>query len=862
MKKQYNYIFQSFADLLFRPFLLLLRGGSVISKLIAIAAVLLGLNFFLIVGSFGDWKLVPTAINYEIPSVLYGLNAKDEYEPIAEFYQFSRIVLKLDELKGEENTPDKRNKLLQCFLSTEDSNFYEHFGVDIRGIVRAFAVNIAAGRVKEGASTITQQVARLKFLNTDRSFIRKAREAWLAFLMEIYFTKNTLLEMYINEIPLGHGTLGAGAAARFYFRKDINELSWGEAALLSSLTTRPREFSPLVNPFLSASKVRVVFMKLIENGKMDITKAEEEYKKFYDYYANLNRSPNDSAYSDRLNRFPYFTEYVRRYLKKHVSNDELYSGGLKVYSTLKIDHQVEAEKSLYEALKKQTEISNQRAFRNIDAFDDIYGDIYNSLTLLYDIPDFKFKISRDERTFRSIYQEELRDNYAVLNLLTGIDTVGQVIDDNYAKQSTQDYLLPVEGSIISMRPNTGYITALVGGSGFRSDNQQIRPFQAYRQPGSSFKPLVYATAIDYYGKNPEKEKENNITASTLFLDSPLQYLMEDGDEWSPENYSEEYGGFMRLRAALETSRNSVAVRVVEHIGLSKLMPVLNELLQSNREIPKNFSVALGTFEVAPYELTRAYAAFASGGKEVFPIAVLYITDSKENIIKDFRPDHDKKERRQVISPEASFIITTMMQDVVRHGTGKAVLSSGLRQPVAGKTGTTNNFRDAWFVGYTPQLVSSVWLGYDIGTISLGKGMAGGVVATPIWGRFMAGALKSEPVKSFDFGENLKIQVRKVCSISGKLPGPQCRKLYDEFFIVGTLSDKICEDHRGGYVPDLSLDIKDPVLEVVKEGLKPKKTSEEKPSKKPEKISSKEKEAVSKKKKQVKKNIFQGDDKIE
>lgn len=861
MKRDYNIIstkivtgFTTFVNSL-------VTGNYGFFRLILIILLLGFINVFLIVGSLGDLKLIPKAMDYEIPSTLYGINKDGKYEPIAEFYQFSRIVLPLVEFKDEVDMPDKRNKVLQCFLSTEDSNFYEHVGLDLRGIIRAFAVNIVAGKIKEGASTITQQVARLKFLNTDRSFIRKAREAWLAVLMEFYYDKNTILEMYLNEIPLGHGTLGVGAAARFYFRKDINALSWGESALLASLTTRPKEFSPLVNPMVSSNKVRVIFMKLVENGKMDVNRAEEEYKKFSEYYANLNRSPNDSAYSDRLNRFPYFTEYIRRLLKKQVSNEELYSGGLKVYSTMNIQHQIEAEKALSEGLSAQTKISNQRAFKNIDAFDDKFGDIYNVISLVNDMNDFKFKISRMERTFRSVYQEELRDNYGALNLLIGSDTVGAVFDENYFKQSTQDHLLPVEGGIVSIRPETGYITAMVGGSGFRSDNQQIRPIQAYRQPGSSFKPLVYATVLDYYGKNPEKEPEKNVTASTLFLDSPLQYLMEDGDEWSPENYSEEYSGFMRLRAALESSKNSVAIRVVEHIGLTKLLPTLTELLRINRSIPRNFSVALGTFEMTPFELTRAYATLASGGKEVFPISILYITDSKDQMVKDFRPEHEQKERRQILSKEASLVITSMMSDVIKHGTGKAVLSAGLRRPAAGKTGTTNNFRDAWFVGYTPELVTSVWLGYDTGTISLGKGMSGGVVATPIWGRYMANALKNEPLKEFNFGTDLNIITRKVCTMSGKLQGPQCTKTYDEVFIKDTLDKAVCEDHKGGFSPFVemppevvSLPPKEVSLKKEKEVTKPKKKGKpETQDQKPAKLTSKKK---------PKKNIFQGDERLE
>ncbi|EPG74043.1 penicillin-binding protein, 1A family [Leptospira fainei serovar Hurstbridge str. BUT 6] len=771
-----------------------LDSGDPVRKLIYLCLGLLFANGFLFVFSVKDIWRVPEANRYEKPSLLYGVNTDGKYEPIAEFYRFSRIVLSEADLPGGWD-----NKVIRCFESTEDNNFRSHRGLDIRGILRAAMVNLIAGRVKEGASTITQQVARLKFLNTERSFLRKAREAWLALLLEAKFDKKTLMEIYLNEIPLGHGTIGAGAAARFYFRKDIKDLSWGEAALLASLTTRPKEFSPLVNPLTSESKVRVVFKKLVENGILDIQTAEKEFDAFSEYYITLNRSPNDSAFSDRLNRFPYFTEYVRKNLARYIPKTQLYEGGLKIYTTLNIQHQSQAEKALAAGLKQQTQLSNQRAFTKIDAFEDAYGDIYEILAGLHDIPEFKFKISRSFRTFNRAWQEDIRDELSVLNLISGTESLGEVVDWSYKTQATEDHLLPVEGALIAIRPDTGYITAMVGGSGFRSDNQQIRAFQAYRQPGSAFKPLVYASAMEYYHQHPDPKK--NVTAASLFDDSPLQYVLEDGDEWNPTNYSGEYSGFIRLRQALELSRNSVAVRLLEHTGLNNLLPNLERLLQiENRNLPRDFSIALGSFEVSPFELARAYSVFASGGKQILPLSVLYVEDDKGNLVKDFRKEYENKERKQLISPEVSYIITSMMEDVIRKGTGTGARSYGLTRPAAGKTGTTNNFRDAWFAGYTPELVGVVWVGYDTGTLSLGKGMSGAVVAAPIWGRFMANALSKEKSKPFNFGE-VKIVRRTICSISGKLPGSHCHQTEEEVFDKDTVPTEICDDHRGLGEPD-------------------------------------------------------------
>ncbi|TGK02584.1 PBP1A family penicillin-binding protein [Leptospira langatensis] len=773
-----------------------LHSSDPIRNVFYLVLILLFLNGFLFVFSIKDIWNVPKADQYEKPSLLFGINSEGNYEPIAEFYRFSRIVLTDEDLPGGWD-----NKVIRCFESTEDNNFRSHKGLDLRGIFRAAMVNLLAGRVKEGASTITQQVARLKFLNTERSFGRKIREAWLALLLEAVFDKKTLMHIYLNEIPLGHGTIGAGAAARFYFRKDLKDLSWGEAALLASLTTRPKEFSPLVNPNTSASKVRVVFKKLVENGILDVDTAEKEFSAFSEYYITLNRSPNDSAFSDRLNRFPYFTEYVRKNLSRYIPQTQLYEGGLKIYSTLNIQHQTQAEKALISGLKQQTQLSNQRAFTKIDAFEDSYGPIFQLLSDLNDVPEFKFKISRSYRTFNRAWQEDLRDELSVLNLISGTEGLGESIDLNYKTQATQDHLLPVEGALISIRPDTGYITSVVGGSGFRSDNQQIRAFQAYRQPGSAFKPLVYASSMEYYHQHPDDKK--NVTAASLFDDSPLQYVLEDGDEWNPSNYSGEYSGFIRLRQALELSRNSVAVRLLEHTGLNNLLPNLERILQvENRNLPRDFSIALGSFEVSPYELARAYSVFASGGKQVFPLSVLYVEDENGNMIKDFRTEFETKERKRLVSSEVSYVITSMMEDVIKKGTGTGARSYGLTRPAAGKTGTTNNFRDAWFAGYTPELVAVVWVGYDTGTLSLGRGMSGAVVAAPIWGRFMANALSKERSKPFDFGD-AKIVRKTICSISGKLPGSHCYQTEEEVFDSKTVPKEVCEDHKGMTGPEPS-----------------------------------------------------------
>ncbi|MEM7180947.1 MAG: PBP1A family penicillin-binding protein [Spirochaetota bacterium] len=795
--KQIDYNKVNFIYRMYRFFVTPFVGGRFeLLKLLLLAGFLSALWIFVFAAKPEDFAKVLTAKSYQRPSIVYGVNQKGEYEKIAEFYKFSRIILSVAELKKEKGLADTKNRVVQCFLSTEDNNFFSHFGVDIRGIIRAMAVNIVAGRIKEGASTITQQVSRLKFLSNERSYMRKVREAWYALLMEWHYPKDTILEMYLNEIPLGHGALGAGAAAKFYFDKTIDELSWGEAALLSSLTTRPSQFSPIVNPNLSSRKVRVIFMKLIETGRLNVKQAVSEYKAFIPFYRKLNRSPNDSAFSIRLNRFPYFTEYIRRQLVKDKKLGDIYSSGYNVYTSLQIEHQKAAEKVMAKGLQKQTKVSGRRKFTNTSIFDKSYGSSYDVISQISDLPEFKFKVYRAAKTFKQAYEKDLRDKFTLLNYLSGSAKVAQASEKNYLNHASDNTVTQVEGALISMRPETGHITAMVGGSGFRSDNQQLRPIQAYRQPGSSFKPLVYAAAIDYSAKHPKFP--DKITASSLFLDSPLSYLSADGAEWNPSNYSEQYEGFMRLRSALASSRNMVALRVMDQIKPWRIKDTLHDMLglKDRKKIPENISIALGTFEVAPIDIAKAYAMFASKGKEVHPISILYITDTKEEMLIDYRIEHDKKERKQIISAEASYIITSMMRSVVNNGTGGAVRRSGLSHPAAGKTGTTNNFRDAWFVGFTPSLVTAIWLGYDLGTLSLGRGMAGGTISAPLWGKYMKLALKNEKRKKFPGPKGLHIVTKRVCSLSGMSATSKCRKTYEEVFIKGT-TPKPC-DHHGSF----------------------------------------------------------------
>ena len=746
----------------------------------------------LIAATPADFFLVWEDGGYERPSFLYALDAEGEYKPVAEYYTHNRRIIELTEESGPDK-PGMDSRIVRSFIATEDNNFPTHQGLDIQGILRAALVNLLAGEVREGASTITQQVARLRFpLRRERSFVRKAREAFLAILLEVRYSKTRIMETYLNEVPLGHGAYGVDAAARFYFNKSVNDVGWGEAALIASLTTRPTYFSPLKNIRNSREKVQVVFKRLVETGQMPVAEAEQEYKTLErEYYANLNRSPGDNSRNQRLNLHPYVTEFVREYLRRNERGlyRKLQTGGLRIYTTIEHKHQAAAEKEMTPWLDRLTRQRRLPPFRFFDVFDQRYGPVYKLVSEIWDLPGYRIRMRREERKFHREFIATLRDSALLVNLLGGEANGAIALQRHYVEQrGLVEENLPVEGSLISMRPHTGRITAMVGGSGFKSSNQLLR-FRSRRQPGSAFKPIVYAAGIDYSAKNPSSERK--LTAASVIDDAPLQFA----DGYSPENYSDDFDGPIRLREGLTRSRNAVAVGVYAMMNASRLNPGSEQILgldKLGRNLPKEATVALGSYEVSPWGMAAAYGVFASGGKEILPHVVLYITDSDGNMLKDFRPEYADEKRRQIIRPGTAQVITSMLQDVVTKGTGRGAKLPG--RTAAGKTGTTNRGTNAWFVGFTPNLVTAVHIGYDQ-VKSLGRRATGGGLAAPLWGRYMHRALRGEKSGRFAYpGAN--VVSAQVCEISGKRPGAHCHSRVSELFLSGTVPSVVCNDHLG------------------------------------------------------------------
>lgn len=667
-------------------------------------------------------------------------------ELIAEFYIEKRILVPLKEIPL---------RLKQATLAVEDSNFYYHFGIDPKAILRAMRTNLQAGRVVEGGSTITQQLTKTLLLTRDRTLVRKIKEAILALRMELIFSKDEILEMYLNHIYYGHGAYGVEAAARTYFGKSVKDLSIAECSMIASLPKAPNNYSPYRNPKKARKRRNHVVRRMAHLNF--ITDSEEKEALQADFQLG--------EVTGMLNRAPYFVEHIRQFLIEKYGSEKLYRSGLMVYSTLDINLQEEAQKSVRDNLRiadkrfgyrgplgkmnlSQPVNLLQAQLRKLNGWKENEspqtGDIIQGLVI---------EQNKDSAIVLTGAQEgivELKDmnwarepnpkvdgRWAKIN---GVDKALNIGDRALFKilgnrpndlkiQLALEQEPDVEGALISLEPQTGHIKAMVGGYDF-SKSQFNRSVQAVRQPGSVFKPIIYAAALRE-GFNP----------SSIIVDSPIIFKEKDHafDKWKPVNFEETFYGPTPLRTALAHSRNIVTVKILQQIGIPKTIQMARDL-GITQNLAKNLSIALGSSGVTLLELVSAYSAFSNQGKLIEPSAVRYIKNSKGEVLYSAQP-----QIRQPISQATAYTITSLLQSVVKEGTAKKIKE--LKRPAAGKTGTTNNYVDAWFMGFTPELLTGVWVGKDEDT-SMGVNETGSRTAIPVWLQYMKAALAGKPTLNF------------------------------------------------------------------------------------------------------------------
>ena len=592
------------------------------------------------------------SLTHDLPQI----RSLEDYRPsaVTRIYSADKVLLTELFLEKREPVPIEviPKYLKSALVATEDRSFYKHSGIDLKGIFRAIIKDLWAGEFVEGASTITQQLAKTLFLTPKKSLVRKAKEAILAFQLERRYTKDEILELYLNQVYFGSGAYGVESAAGLFFGKSVKDLNLSECALIAAMPKAPSRYSPLINRTLAKKRRNLVLKQMFQIGLInEVT-----------YQRTINEPVILKEKNQHLAKAPYFLEYVKKSLETDLGSSLLYREGLTIYTTLSYELQKAAK-----------------------------GAIDNGLTAL------------------------------------GTRMQQQQIENP-----------DPQGALVALDLKSGGILAMVGGKNF-SQSAFNRATMARRQPGSAFKPIVYALAI-----------EKGFSQNQMILDAPIVFKGgRDGKDWKPENFSKKYQGEMTLRKAFAISENIPAVRLTEMLGSSSVAQ-FGQTLGIGSPLSQNLSLALGTSGVTLTELTSVYSVFPNQGKKIKPYGVMEILDHSGRIIW-----HIKPEKKVVMSRAGAAIMTNMLQAVINEGTGKKAKNLG--HFIAGKTGTTNDYKDALFVGFSPSIAAGVWVGEDAFT-TLGKWETGAKAALPIWREFMRTALADKPYQHFDIPDDV-VQIR-------------------------------------------------------------------------------------------------------
>ena len=753
--------------------LLYLFYGTVAVICIAVGLFVGGAYFYFI----KDLPKISSLKDYRPPivSTVYS----DDNRKIAEFYKERRIVVPLSKMPG---------MLIDAFVAAEDARFYKHEGVDFFSMVRAFLKNIEAGTIIQGGSTITQQVAKSFFLSSEKSYSRKAREAILAYRIDKALTKEEILFLYLNQIYLGHGAYGVEAAAENYFGKSVSELNLAECSLLAGLPQAPSRYSPFLHAEQARQRQIYVLNRMIVEGYITKSLAAEAVN------TKLDIKPRRNWYIEEV---PCYTEYVRQYVEKKYGRDVLYNEGLEIYTAVNIEMQEIGRAALMSGLRALDKRQGYRGPLNhlqpedIEAFskqtednhetmppkpDNVLGGVVVSVnddeaTAIVRIGTERGHLQLDDMKWARQPDPEVPYQNATVDKVSDVLTVGDVISvrlkakktDTEAWELALEQTPAVEGALLCLEAETGYVKAMIGGRDFKV-SQFNRATQSRRQPGSAFKPIIYAAALD-----------KGYTPATIIIDSPL--VFEDTEReftWKPRNYEETFHGPTLLRTALARSRNVVTVKILRDIGINYMIDYAKKLGIESK-LSRDLSIALGSSGTSLIELVRAYSAFANKGQLITPCFVTMILDRDGNVLEENCPESTK-----VIEENTAYIVTSLLQSVVKDGTGWRV--KALNRPVAGKTGTTNNLDDAWFVGYTPGYVTGVWVGFDEEK-SLGLDETGSRAASPIWLAFMRAILKDKPVRAFAVPSG--VVFAKIDAETGLLAIPESRRTIFECFKEGT-----------------------------------------------------------------------------
>jgi penicillin-binding protein 1A len=686
-----------------------------------------------------------------------------------------------------------------ALLATEDPRFYQHHGLDYRGILRAAFKNLFSFRVRQGGSTITQQLTKVVFLSPERKLTRKIREVILARRLEKEISKDEILELYLNKVYFGHGAYGVQMASKTYFGKNIWEVNQAEAALLAGLPQSPMGYSPYGDIDLTKLRQWHVLRRMMEEGYLNEAQAQKIY--------NLPLSLENLRPQEEI--APHVVDHVRKYILARYGEEKLFQGNMKVYTSIDFDLQRAAVVSLKAGLRA---LDKRQGFRGRVGFKEVKaaavqfgalrvlvkpGEVFNGQVL--DVGEYFLTVKgrgmigyilKDDMAWALIKPKKHKDDPDEWKLPAEIAKPGDIIKVRFREYDKKKHAASfsleqtplVEGAVVVLEPYSGYVRALVGGYDFVEGGFN-HALDARRQPGSAFKPFIYGAALE------AKEDGNyKYTPASIIFDLPVIHEQTEQDKkgWKPTNYDERFLGPMRMRTALALSRNAVTVRLLEDIGLTRAVDFARRAGITS-PINDDYTSALGSSVVTPIELTSAYATFCGQGVHADPILIKSVVDEKGTALETYDPNPDQR-----VDRTTAYLVTSLLKSVVEEGTGRG--AKGLDKPLAGKTGTTNNYVDAWFVGYSPNIVAGVWVGYDNPKASLGDRETGARAALPIWIGVMATALADAQPEDFLAPEDLTFV--KIDPATGLLAREDAADAYLDVFRKGTEPTKYATKEGG------------------------------------------------------------------
>lgn len=781
------------------------KSGVVFLILLFFSAILIGMTFGWLISETINIKNSEYITEFEtaLPTKLLDING----EIITEFAS--------DEKREIIAYQDLPQQMIDALITREDRVFFSHNGYNLKAIMRGI-VGILTGRSLGGGSTLTQQIAGTLYCDrTEKSVVRKLKELWWAIQMERRYSKNEILELYLNKIYFGGGTYGVNAASKYYFGHSATEITPAEAAILVIQLSNPAFYNPFDHPNRAMDRQQTVLDAMVDAGFITKEQAEQSFE---DYWLGFDYTrTSTSAYLMRDDKAPWFSEYVRRELGEMIyGSDDIYTSGFTVNTTLNLAHQQIAQ----EVMEKWIETANIRYQNEHSSKANLalstYVPMTEFLALLFNVPTLKVSEQRAEYVAHSTYISSINPVLDVIALMTGGDRLKMnIVNRGSALAKQENEKNTIEGTMISLDHENGYIDALIGGSKFDSDNQFIRATQAKVQPGSTFKPLYYSAAID----------SGKFTATTQISDTPVVFHTADGKPYIPLNFRGEWKGNVSLWYALTQSLNVPSVKVLDGIGFEAaidraiaLLGIPEDEIDSRAFVP-GYPLGLGVCSVRPIEMARAYAIFANGGKDITPMAIRTVEDKNGNVILNpeleiRRAQAAKGNNIQVISEQNAFVMTKLLEQTVSHGGTLTAQEwhfhyrdeKGNRyvMPAGGKTGTTQNWADAWTCGITPYYSAAFWFGFDKPGQSLGTRITGATLAGFAWGEYFDRVHRDLPRKSWKRPMNGVVDLA-VCAESGMLPTEACRgNLTTQWYLTGTQPTEICPIHSGSSTSTLMI----------------------------------------------------------